>query len=101
NLLTFALSAGRDALGYLGRPDRTDDTSANRNLMRDAYRNFGAEARLIHRYLVNNHNHHFLIGFRYYQGNTRREQGDADKTADPNFNFLHPDNLENSAYTFP
>ena len=101
NLTTFGLVAGRDALGYLGRPDRTDDTSANRNLMRDRYQNFGVEARLLHRYVMKERNHHFLIGARYYNGQTQREQGDADKSADPNFSFLHPDNLENSAYTFP
>jgi Fe(3+) dicitrate transport protein len=101
DLTTFGLLAGRDALGYLGRPDRADDTSANRNLMRDNYRNFGIEARLLHRYVLKERNHHFLIGARYYNGHTQREQGDADKTAEPNFSFLHPDNLENSAYTFP
>lgn len=101
NLTTFGLIAGRDALGYLGRPDRMDDTSANRNLMRDRYRNFGAEVRLLHRYVIKERNHHFLIGARYYNGQTNREQGDADKTAEPNFSFLHPDNLENSSYTFP
>ncbi|MCU0360122.1 MAG: TonB-dependent receptor, partial [Bacteroidia bacterium] len=101
NFTAFGLIAGRDALGYLGRPDRADDTSANRNLLRDEYKNFGAEARLLHRYRLGQNNHHFLIGLRYYNGNTQRQQGDADKTAEPNFAFLHPDNLENSAYTFP
>lgn len=101
NFTTFGLLAGRDALGYLGRPDRRDDTSANRNLMRDNYKNFGAEARLLHRYVLGEKNHHLLVGVRYYKGRTNREQGDADKTANPNFTFLNPDNLENSAYTFP
>ncbi len=101
SLTAFGLFAGRDALGYLGRPDRVDDTSANRNLLSDAYQNLGAEARLIHRYLLYGKNHHFLIGGRFYNGNTIRNQGDADKTSDPNFRFLNPDNLENSAYTFP
>ncbi len=101
NLNTFGLIARRDALGFLGRPDRIDDTSANRNLLRDNYRNFGAETRLLHRYKIKEHSQHFLIGLRYYNGNTKREQGDADKTSEPNFGFLHPDNLENSDYTFP
>ncbi len=101
NLTAFGLLAGRDALGYLGRPDRADDTSANRNLLRDRYRNFGMEARLLHRFLLNNRNHHVLVGARYYSGQTLREQGDANKTSAPDFEFLHPDNLENSSYTFP
>lgn len=101
NLNVFGLSAGRDALGYLGRPDRSDDTSANRNLLRDQYHNLGLEARVLHRYKLGANQHHLLVGARYYRGHTKREQGDADKTADPNFHFLNPDNLENSSYTFP
>jgi Fe(3+) dicitrate transport protein len=101
NLTTFGLVAGRDALGVLVRPDREDDTSANRNLLSDIYKNFGGELRVIHRYALFQNNSHFLIGARYYNGYTDRRQGDADKTANPTFKFLNPDNVENSAYTFP
>jgi Fe(3+) dicitrate transport protein len=97
----FGLSAGRDALGVLTRTERGDDTSANRNLLRDVYANFGAELRLLHRYALLKNNSHFLIGARYYQGKTNRKQGDASKQADADFDFLNPGNLENSAYTFP
>lgn len=69
--------------------------------MRDLYRNYGAEARLLKRYSLLGNNSHVLLGARIYRGQTNREQGNADKTANPNFTFLNPDNLENSAYTFP
>jgi Fe(3+) dicitrate transport protein len=101
NVMSFGLHAGRDALGNIGRPDRKDDTSANRNLLNDVYKNFGAEIRFLQRYHLLGKNSHFLVGTRYYRGQTVRKQGDADKSNKANFNFLNPDNLENSFYTFP
>jgi Fe(3+) dicitrate transport protein len=101
NLMLFGLNAGRDALGYLGRTDRVDDTTANRNLLSDIYNNYGAELRLLQRYSLFSKWCNFLIGGRLYRGNTIRKQGDADKTALANFRFLNPDNLENSSYVFP
>lgn len=101
NAMAFGLSAGRDALGVLTRTERLDDTSANRNLLRDVYANYGAELRLLHRYTLLENNSHFLVGARYYHGKTLRRQGDAGKGTAADFNFLNPDNLENSAYTFP
>jgi Fe(3+) dicitrate transport protein len=101
NLMGFGLQAGRDALGVLGRIDRQDDTTANRNLLSDTYNNYGIELRLLQRYLFLEKNSNFLIGGRYYNGRTIRKQGDADKTDKAHFAFLNPDDLENSAYTFP
>lgn len=101
NLMMFGLKAGRDALGVLGRIDRADDTTANRNLLSDVYNNYGAELRLLQRYMLLGNNCNFLIGARYYNGQTVRKQGDADKTNQPNFKFLNPDDLENSSYVFP
>jgi Fe(3+) dicitrate transport protein len=101
NFLAFGLIAGRDALGFLGRTDRSDDTTVNRNLLRDVYNNYGAELRFLHRYSLFKNNSHVLVGVRYYNGQTVRKQGDADKTSRANFNFVNPNDLENSAYTFP
>ncbi|MEO6304456.1 MAG: TonB-dependent receptor [Bacteroidia bacterium] len=101
NFRSFGLKAGRDALGYLGRADRPDDTSANRSLLSDVYQNYGAELRMLHRYSFLQCQSNFLIGARYYHGKTIRKQGDASKLSDANFTFLHPDNLENSDYLFP
>jgi Fe(3+) dicitrate transport protein len=101
NALVFGLNAGRNALGFLGRTDRNDDTSSNRNLLSDTYNNIGSEIRFLKRYSIRNNFCHFLIGARYYKGNTARKQGDASKKSDADFTFLNPTNLENSDYTFP
>lgn len=101
SLLLFGLNAGRDALGSLSRIDRADDTTANRNLLSDKYNNYGAELRFLQRYTLLGKNSHFLAGGRYYNGNTDRRQGDADRGNNAVFSFLHPGDLENSAYSFP
>lgn len=101
NVLLFGVYANRDALGNLERIDRKDDTSRNRNLLKDLYNNYAAEVRLLQRYSLLNHQSHFLIGGRAYKGQTTRQQGDANKTNLPEFSFLNPSNLENSAYVFP
>lgn len=101
NLLFFGLNARRDALGFLGRIDRKDDTLSHRNLLADHYTNYGAEIRLLKRYKLNGMFSHFLVGARVYKGLTDRKQGDADATNKAHFQFLNPDNLENSAYQFP
>lgn len=101
SFLSFGLVAGRDALGFLGRPERPDISTTNRTLLSDQYKNYGAEFRCLKRYTLAGNASHFLIGARYYSGNTDRKQGDASKTEDADFRFLNPENLENSAYTFP
>lgn len=101
NVLGFGIYAGRDALGTLGRPDRTDDTSKNRNLLSDVYNNYGAEIRLLRRYTLLNLQSNVLVGGRVYRGQTTRKQGDATKSMNADFYFLNPGNLENSSYEFP
>ncbi|MBL7936551.1 MAG: TonB-dependent receptor, partial [Bacteroidia bacterium] len=43
----------------------------------------------------------FLVGARYYQGQTIRKQGLGDTTSKAHFDYLNPKNLEHSSYTFP
>lgn len=101
DFLSFGLLAGRDALGVLTPANRADDTSTFRNLLKDVYNNYGAELRVLHRYMLFGQNSHLLIGGRYYKGNTLRKQGDAGKGSNADFTFLNPSNLENSSYLFP
>jgi len=101
NFLMFGVYAGRDALGYLGRIDRPDDTAAYRNLLSDVYNNYGSELRMLRRYTFLGQQSNLLLGARMYKGNTIRRQGDADKSYDANFVFLNPKDLENSSYEFP
>jgi len=100
NIRNFMLYAERDALGELG-PINRPDPLRERDLIVGQYRNFGSEGRLIHKYQIRNNIANFLVGYRYYQGYTRNKQGDAAASAKPDFDFLNPDNLEQSDYEFP
>lgn len=96
----FGLIAQRDAVGYLGQINRADPLT-ERDLLSDQYKNFGSEIRLLQQYVLLKNISSFLIGARYYQGQTLRRQGLSDTSSKANFNYLHPDNLEHSSYTFP
>lgn len=100
NFRTFTLLAGRDALGYMGSINRADPLE-NRDFLTDQYKNFGAEARVLHMYQIKKVQSTFLVGARYYQGHTKRREGDASNGSDANFAFVNPDSLEGSNYTFP
>ena len=100
NSRTFSLIAGRDALGFLGSINRVDPMG-ERDLLKDDFKNFGSEARLLHRYDLLNNSSVFLIGARYYHGYTDRKQGNGSDGSDANFNYLRPNNLEHSDYQFP
>ncbi|GAA4836193.1 TonB-dependent receptor [Algivirga pacifica] len=100
NLRNFGLIGGRDALGNLQRIDRPDNIDENRNLFADDFANFGQELRLLYRYQVNGRPAAFLTGVRYFRGNTHRMQGDASPSEKPEFNFLHPNNVEDSDFDF-
>ncbi len=100
NWLNFGLMAERITVGILGQINRADPL-AERDILGDQYKNFGSELRLLHQYSLLNNTSTFLVGARYYQGQTFRQQGLGDTTSKANFNFLHPDNLEHSSYLFP
>jgi Fe(3+) dicitrate transport protein len=100
NIRNFGLIASRNAVGSLGYISRPDD-DRERDLMSDHYRNFGNETRLIHTYSFLKNTSIFLIGTRYYNGFTHRQQGFSDNTDKPNFRFLHPNDLEHSDFRFP
>ncbi len=100
NVRNFVLLAQRDALGELG-PINRPDPLRERDLIIGRYRNFGSEARLLHRYELAGRPTTFLAGFRYYQGYTHNRQGDASAGSDPDFRFLNPGALERSEYEFP
>ncbi len=100
NSRSFGLLGSRYALGFLGRINRSDH-GEERKLMKDHYKNFGNETRLIYNYRINNLENAFLIGGRYYRGLTDRKQGFGTDDKDPDFQFVKPNALEHSDYQFP
>ncbi|TAF64936.1 MAG: TonB-dependent receptor [Cytophagales bacterium] len=100
NLRTFGLYASRQALGNLERIN-VADFGYNRSLIAGEFQNIGAEARWLQRYQWGRQMSALVIGARLYRGITSARQGDANNSANPDFYFLNPNNLENSDYTFP
>lgn len=99
----FYLNAQRNALGVLGFINRADPMK-ERDLWTDQYANFGNETRLLHSFQYNSMPSTFIVGLRYYQGRTHRQQGiaNANSTGTKNdFQFLNPEALDYSDFTFP
>ncbi|MEQ8625391.1 MAG: TonB-dependent receptor [Vicingaceae bacterium] len=101
NFRAFGLLAGRDAVGNLDRITQADIPGTPRDLLSDQYSNFGFENRLLHRYSLFNNTSVFLIGMRYYNGHTDRNQGNGSSNADADFNYEMPKQPEDSRYEFP
>ncbi len=100
NWMNFGLLAERITVGYLGQINRADPLT-ERDILGDQYKNFGSELRLLQRYQLFKNTSTFLIGGRYYQGQTIRKQGLGDTTSLAHFEYNNPNNLEHSDYTFP
>lgn len=106
NTRFFGLLAQRDALGLLTFINRADDGS-DRNLYIDHYRNWGNESRMLYQYHIMGLPATALLGFRYYSGHTRREQGFGNNGSEgrpDDFTFTPSrasDSLRYSRYIFP
>ncbi len=102
----FGLLASRDALGLLTFINRGDDGS-DRNLYIDHYHNWGNESRLLYQYKIGSVSSTALLGFRYYDGHTNRQQGygnagSGGTKGDFTFNPTKAsDSLRYSDYVFP
>ncbi|MEM6397699.1 MAG: TonB-dependent receptor [Bacteroidota bacterium] len=101
NIRNFALFSRRDALGNLEQIGILDNPFDNRTLITDEFRNFGSEARLLYQYKLRGNDATLILGFRYYNGLTRRKQGDASAENTPDFSLLNPDDPEEFSYEFP
>ena len=105
NLRNFGMAGGRASVGHLGRIDRADP-GAERNLLKDNYRNFGNETRLLYNYEVLGQQSALLLGSRYYNGRTEREQGFGSDGSGADFTFTEltdcsRTNCDRSSFTFP
>ena len=96
----FGLIGGRDAIGNLGNINQVDFLN-NRDFLSDDFKNWGNETRLFWQYTTYGQPSTLLVGGRYYQGRTLRQQGEGDATDQPNFTYLNPENLEGSDFNLP
>ncbi|XOV92609.1 MAG: TonB-dependent receptor domain-containing protein [Bacteroidota bacterium] len=101
NNRTFHLSANRYAVGNLSRIDRPDDLNGNRNLLKDNYNNWGNEFRTVIHYPLLGTKSVLLLGNRVYFGQTLRAQGEANNLSKANFDFINPEEPDDSDFTFP
>ncbi len=99
NTILFGLIGSRNALGFLSFANRLDDLR-NRDLIKDKYKNFGLESRVLYQYKLAKQTSSLSVGLRYFTGFTNKQQGLGNDAADANFKYLNPTNLENSDYHF-
>lgn len=104
NVRAFGMVSERLSLGFLGTINKADP-GGTRELVKGEFRNGGTEARLLHRYKFKLGSHQVigaaLAGLRLYKGQTTSIQGNAPDGSNADFRLMHPDNVENSSYTFP
>lgn len=100
NWRNFLNLSGRESLGNLERINLTDNPAQNRTLIRDKFQNAGSEMRLLHRYQLGTQPNSLLVGGRFYRSRNPKQQGDANNSSQPDFNYLNPNDLENSDYMF-
>ncbi len=100
DLRVFGLLAERQSLGFLSRPDRLDDPSLPRDLIRGRFANIGTEARMLHRYRLGEKRSALLVGGRVYRGSTVSQQGAAMMGDGPDFRFGNLDAPLASDYDF-
>ncbi|MFT5860638.1 MAG: Fe(3+) dicitrate transport protein [Flavobacteriaceae bacterium] len=106
NLRAFGMKSGRNTLGFLGKITQADHNGI-RDMISGKFQNAGVEARFLRRYTVfkdtskPNIRGAFLVGGRYYRGNSTAEQGLATDGNAADFTFQNSLDLENSSYSFP
>lgn len=100
NFRTWGFLGSRDAIGFLGGANRTDDVTQNRDFIHDDYKNFGAEARYVWKYYIKKVLSSLLVGGRFYMGQTHKQQGYTDNGNDADFTFADS-TLKSSDYIFP
>lgn len=106
NIRAFGMQSSRESLGFLGKISQADP-GGNRDMIQGIFKNGGVEARYLQRYRIGKKSNEnrpraaFLVGGRYYKGFTKNNQGMASDSSDADFRFIHPNDLENSAFDFP
>ena len=100
----FGLYAQRNALGYLQNISYSEEQleqAINRDLILSTFKNFGNETKVLHRYKINNTISALLLGTRYYQGFTEKDQGFGPEGKNSDFMFNNKARENGSFYDFP
>lgn len=100
NASVYVLSAKRQALGFLGTPNRIDFLD-NRDMISASFSSLGVDLKASRVWDYNDKINALAIGFQGYSGNTIMKQGHADATDLPNFEYLNPNDLEGSNFILP
>jgi Fe(3+) dicitrate transport protein len=100
SIVSYMLLSSRKSIENTKTVDILADTGY-RDIRVDRYRNFGLEARSLTDYAFTpKFTGTLAAGVRFYRGRTLRGQGLGTAEREPDFTFLHPDNLEYSDYAF-
>ena len=87
SLQFFGLNASRKAVGFRSNRITDPDKVGNvRDLIIGEFKNWGAEARFLKKYKINNNSSAFLIGAKYYQAQNTGIQNAGSSTSDASFN---------------
>ncbi len=97
---TFALSANRKALGYLGETQRPDPLGP-RDLIVGDFKNIGHESRILRRWITDTKVYVLTSGIRLYKGLSETQQGLADNGSNESFAFDRSAISDGSKYSFP
>lgn len=101
----FGLRASRGAVGFrTNRVSQVDDLEAPRDLIVNDFQNWGAEARLIHRYKIGQRSAVALIGAKFYKADNTAFQGPGTIGSDADFQLAtedFPSYPNQSEFTFP
>ena len=106
NVRAFGMKSQRQTLGFLGKITQADHNGV-REMIAGDFQNAGIEARFLKKYTLQKDTSKtqlkgaFLVGARYYQGNSTANQGLATAGDDANFRFQNEDDLEASAFSYP
>lgn len=101
----FGLRASRGAVGFrTNRVSQVDDPDAPRDLIVNDFQNWGAEARLVHRYKTGTRSNVALIGVKFYKADNTAFQGPGTSDGDADFGLAtdeFPNYPSQSDFVFP
>lgn len=84
----FSLYAERQTIGFrANRVSQIDEEGGERDLIKGTFFNWGAEARLLHRYTFFGRENAFVAGIKYYHANNTAQQGPGSSGSGADFHF--------------